>query len=138
MGHGSEWIQKALKPPSISPLGVAVADLLYDFHHGLHHADPKQLAKIDWGHDHHILYLYYGGLATFDSDRLTLLVMLAFDYRLRLELDAKAHGYIEMMFHLRPSRTGGMWERLPTLEDHITLLRKYHPAPVLEVASDGK
>lgn len=130
MGHGSEWINKAFKPARMTPLGVAVADLLYDFYNGLHHADPKQLVKIDWGHDHHIFYIYRGHLSTFDFDNLTRLVMLAFDRHLRLDLSGKANGYIEMMFHLRPKRTGSIVERLPTLEEHLVLLRKYHPVPV--------
>lgn len=129
MGHGLEWIKKALNPPTITPLGAAVADLLHDLYNGLHHADPVQLKKVAWHDDHHIEFLHYGGLANFDSERLTLLVVRAHDYKLRVEISARAPRYLELMFHLR-KREGSNWDRIPTMEDHLALIRRYYPAPI--------
>lgn len=55
---------------------------------GLHHLDSDQLEAFDYQSSFYNQYLYMGSLATFDSQTLTLLVIMAHDMAVRLEIQA--------------------------------------------------
>ncbi len=125
---GADWIQSALKR-ELSPLGEAVADLLGDVFTGIYHLDAKQLAKVEWDDNQSItVRLYYQSLSTFDDENLTRLVVFAHDRMVRVSISAVAPKLLELMFHQRHTRTGGVWERMPTMETHLAAIRKYYPA----------
>lgn len=123
MGNGSEWLIKAYKLPSISPLGEAVADLLDDVFRGIYHVN-SHLHKTDWTHDHYIDVVLNKELHTFDFDYLTRLVVLCHDRLLRMEVTGRAPNFLTLTFHQRKSRTGHIYERCPTMEDHMAVIRK--------------
>jgi hypothetical protein len=122
---GAEWIKENYKV-KLSPLGVAVADLLGDLFGGIYHLETKYLKEVDWGNDHHIVVtLRHKSLATFDYDELTRLVFLCHDHAIRCSVDARANNMLELMFHQR-EREGGISKRHPTIEQALEMWRKYH------------
>lgn len=150
---GAEWIRKSLQVATLSPLGVAVADLLGDVFCGIYHLDNDTLSRVDWGDTYVIVVPLhcYVNLSTFDNELLTKLVVLSHDRYLRLDIRAAAtvrpmdirravdeewsddamrelgSAALELMFHLRKSRTGSMMDRMPTMETHLASIRQYYP-----------
>lgn len=122
---GAEWIQAALKPKHpMSELGVAVANLLGECFAGIYHLDDSDLKKVDWDDDYVVIVkLNHRSLATYDSDHLTRLVVLSHDLCLRLDIRGASKNVLELMFHQR-KRTGSLFERLPTIEEHLAQIRR--------------
>lgn len=58
---------------------------------------------------------YRGDLATFDSDRLTRLVVAAHDKIIRASVAPSGPGMIKIVFHPRAGRSGRMFARHPTI-----------------------
>ena len=123
MGKGANYIKDVYKK-ELSPLGEDVADILHHFYLGLYHAENKELKKMDWSNTYVIKHILTRTLATFDFSHLTLLTVLSHDFMVRIEVSPKNFNYLELMFHKRLTRTGGISERMPTLEDNIAILRK--------------
>lgn len=119
MYAGADWIKDILdhQQPVItmSPLGIAVADLLGDLFAGIYHLNYTSLKKVDWANDRWIIFHLDRHLSTFDSDDLTRLVVLCHDRCIRCDLTGKGPRIIEMVFHQR-QRDGSMYARHPTLE----------------------
>jgi len=114
----------------MSPLGMAVADLLGDVFSGIYHLDDGKLKKVDWGDPYVIsVQLHWQSLSTFDSNHLTKLVVLCHDRCLRLAISAITVRTLELMFHQR-QREGDIMRRMPTIEEHIGMIRKYYPLPL--------
>lgn len=125
--RGADWIKSALKVKEMSPLGEAVADLLGDMFFGIYHLDEKALRRVDWGNTHHIEFsLGWRSLATVDDNLLTVLVVLAHDRMLRVSIEASTHRYLRLLFHQRTVREGNLYERCPTLEDHVAQIRGHY------------
>jgi hypothetical protein len=125
---GAEWVKQSLRPKEISPLGIAVADLLGDVFAGIYHLDDKKLRLVDWGDSYVIsVQLSHTTLATWDSDSLTRLVVLSHDRCLRLAISARTVNTLQLMFHWR-QRGASVMEGLPTMEEHLALIRRYYPA----------
>lgn len=98
---------------------------------------PINWRKVDWsyGYPLGIRAVYSDSLATFDFCRLTGLVIAAHDARMRLEIKGVAPRRLALHLWPRPSRTGSMHERLPTIEDMIDEQRRrgpVTPAPYVE------
>lgn len=128
---GAEWIQSALKPKyPMSPLGIAVADLLGEVFAGIYHIDDSVLERVDWADDYvMIVRLTHQSLSTCDNDYLTRLVVLSHDCCLRLDIRASSKDNLRLMFHQR-KRTGSLFERIPTMEEHLAHIRRMkEPAP---------
>lgn len=129
---GADWVKSALKVNEMSPLGVAVANLLGDLFGGIYHLEDRDLKKVEWDNDHHIIFvLNWKDLSTFDNGLLTSLVILCHDRAIRCQISARSNKGIELMFHQR-SRDGGISERHPTIEEAIQRVRVAHP--LLELA----
>ncbi len=126
---GAGWIKKHPYGQNISLLGEQVADLLGDVWAGIYHLDNRLLAKTDWSDSYFIKVQISDGIATFDGPLLTWLAVLAHDRLLRLQISAVCNGRLALEFHQRKGRTGGLSARLPTIEEHIASIRKFHPTP---------
>ena len=50
--------------------------------------------------------------------------VLAHDNLLRVEINPRANRWLSLVFHKRRGRTGRIFERMPTMEDHIKSIRK--------------
>ena len=126
MGYsGHEWIQKQIKY-DMSELGKASADLLGDVFKGIYHLSYTSLLKVKWDDNYCIEFSYYGDLTTVDFNHLTILVILAHDRMIRVNLTGIGPGYIRMQFHQREKREGSMSERYPTIETHIENIRNHY------------
>jgi hypothetical protein len=64
------------------------------------------------------------GLATFDTARLTRLVIGAHEECIRVEISPKAFRYLEIAMWPRSGREGRLFERHPTIEEAIKSFRK--------------
>jgi hypothetical protein len=60
--------------------------------------------------------------ATYDYDGLTRAVIMAHDRAIRFEIEPSGPGMLRLVLHKR-QREGRMYERHPTLEEAIALLR---------------
>jgi len=107
----------------MSPLGEVVANLLGRVVRGIYHLKTSSLKKVDWANPHWIEFVWYGDMATVDFNNLTMLVVLAHDETIRVNLQGCGPGYMKMLFHQRKTRTGSISERCPTIEDHIAQIR---------------
>lgn len=128
---GSEWIQSLRNAKPMSPLGVAVADLLGDVFLGIYHIETAELRQVDWSNATWIEVPINSALCTVDFDHLTRLMVLAHDRMIRVDIQGLERGWLLLLFHQRESRSGQMWARYPTLEDHAALLRSHYGKPAL-------
>ncbi len=96
---------------------------------GLHHLDPAEMKRTVWTNPWFVsLKMASKSLASWDFNELTTLVFLAHDHCIRVDVKP-AMRYLELMFHPRSAREGGMAERHPTLEQAVSRWRETHPAP---------
>jgi len=124
---GAEWLKRQLDYDP-SPLGCEVADFLGDVWLGLYHMEQSAILKTWWNDPLCIKITVYGDLATVDFNKLTTLVVLAHDRMLRVNLCGCGPRYMKMLIHKRDVRDGCISERCPTIEDHISSIRKCYQA----------
>lgn len=106
----------------VSVLGGVVAMILDKVFGGIHNV-PLTKAPVAWEDDYVVhVTLSWQTLTTVDDSRLTMLVVLAHDNALRLQISAKAANHIELMFHQR-QRAGSLFQRCPTLEESAARVR---------------
>jgi hypothetical protein len=118
---GADWVAKVTKQ-QMSELGKEVANLLGNLYAGIYHIQRPAI-KADWTNNNWIeIVVRSDSFATYDLDLLTRLVVLCHDACLRCQLDARAPGYIRLMFHRR-KRAGSIFERHPSIEDAIKKIR---------------
>lgn len=126
MGYGyagSEWIEKSLGV-ACSPLGRDAADLLGDVFLGIYHLNTHALQKVDWLNKHCVEFNLNHSLCTVDGNELTRLIVLAHDRMLRVEIDACNFTHIKLRISKRLSREGSLYERCPTIDNHISQIRQ--------------
>lgn len=120
---GHEFIEDVMKI-TLSPLAADVADFLADWYGGMHNfVHQTNIKKIDWENKHHLVVPFGRGMATIDDHFLTSLVVMSHDRMLRVEVNPRARGWLELVFHRRTTRDGRLYERMPTMEDHIKYIR---------------
>lgn len=61
-----------------------------------------------------------GDLATYDSDKLTKLVIAAHEHCVRVSVGPSGPGMVKVMIHNRKGREGRMHERHPTLDQALS------------------
>jgi hypothetical protein len=118
---------KALTPDQMTPDQTACYELLCRAFGGAHHVPPVR----DWGTG--IRVTYTGGLSTFDANMLTCLTVLAHDMCIRVSVVPSGPVGVGIVLHKRVGRAGLIWERHPTLEDAIRMIRKVN----MLVPTDG-
>jgi hypothetical protein len=125
---GSEWVAARRDCKQLSPLGVAAADFLGDVYLGIYHINARALAKVDWSAKDCVDITLGDDLATYDSDMLTRMVVLAHDRMLRVEIRGIGPGYLRLRISQRATRDpkASVYERHPSLEDHAALLRAHY------------
>ncbi len=137
--EGARWVKARLgyaasagrkvkgKPvrDEMSPLGVTVAEVLGFVWRGIYHLDHGALMRAEWWDEGCIkVAVDSGTLSTWDFNYLTALVVVCHDLGLRLSVNTHGPRMLALMFHQRTARTGSGMERMPTIEEHIGLLRK--------------
>lgn len=128
---GADWVKSSLKVVNMSPLGEDVADLLGDVFRGIYHLKTSSLNKVEWSNKNYIVYhLHWRDLSTFDFDELTRLVVLSHDRMIRINIEAIAPHLLRLLFHKRTTRQGDIFRRMPTMENHIKIIRdEYQEVP---------
>lgn len=87
---------------------------------------PVTWERVKWGDNRltaFTLNCWGHGWATWDSDRLTRLVIGAHDELIRVEISPKSFRYIEIAMWPRERRDGQMSKRHPTIEQAIASYR---------------
>lgn len=81
--------------------------------------------RMKWGNERHTCFIVNcgNGLATWDSSRLTRLVIAAHDELIRVEVSPRAFRYLAIEMWPRKGREGFMHERHPTIEEAIESFR---------------
>jgi hypothetical protein len=102
---------------------------------GLHNGPTK----IDKHADYYWTWCHYGEMATFDFDKLTVLVFMAHLLCVRVSLAGAANKYMRVMLHNRKTREGQMSVRHPDLDQAINEFKRWQvkTPPQTEVA-EGK
>lgn len=99
------------------------ACLLADVVGGFHHVDGKFK---ECGRGVRITINAYR-LSTFDSDRLTRLVLLAHDRCVRVDIAGGVARMVTLELHRRHKRDGDMMSRHPTVAEAIATHRRFYP-----------
>lgn len=87
---------------------------------------PVNWERVDWRYGRGVCFVlncYGHGLGTFDTNRLTRLVIGAHDECIRIEVSPKAFRYLEIAMWPRNGRSGAMHERHPTIEQAVADFR---------------
>lgn len=125
-GPIADWIRRACKQePSL--FGARVAAVLAATYGGTHHLDMTRMRRVRWSALDYIEVALgrQEGLATWDFDKLTVLVVLAHDACIRLSISPGGQ-YLKLLFHPRRGRAGSMSRRHPGIEEHVSLIREHN------------
>lgn len=115
------------KPETLTPFQKRVMDILGMVCGGIYNA-PISWDKVEWNTGGGMFVtLRDDGFSTFDFYRLTALVFLCHEARIRCEISAKTRGYFELGFWQR-SHEGGFSGRHPNLAEAVEAFRAYLPA----------
>lgn len=112
--------------PYMSLLGVVTAEILGFVYRGIYHLPLSLLLKADWKNPLMVRVTVPNDLCNWDDDRLMRLVVLSNDLLVRLEIDGLNYRHMRIGFSQRKTRTGSSMERLPTIEEHVALIRKQY------------
>lgn len=96
----------------------------FSIYYGGEHHFPSKIKECGYGweiNDNH------GGLATFDFNQLTRLVVMAHDKCIRVGIVPVNYMYLKITLHKR-TRGESMTSSHPTLEDHIKFIRDRMPS----------
>lgn len=121
--EGAEWLRSVLRQ-DLSPLAAAVADVLGQTYLGIYHLPRSNWEPARWSDPFFVWAVVPGGLASFDSCYLTALLVHSHDRCLRVEISPAGPHYLRLKFHQRTCREGRMSQRLPSLDEHISIIRQ--------------
>lgn len=110
-----------------SSLGLNAAEIICILFRGWQHVDPKCIRRANWKDHNKITFPLprAQGMATFDTDHLTQLVVMAHDACVKVTL--KPFGPHRMAIEFTPRvREGGTLYRHPTIEEAVADNRKLY------------
>lgn len=110
-----------IKPEAMTPDQRECYQLFCDLVGGEHHISGT---VFDYGRGIKCS-VYSGVLATFDSDRLTRLVVMAHDRCIRVEICTSGPGRVGIVLHKRHTREGCTSRRHPTMEQALATIQPY-------------
>jgi hypothetical protein len=113
-------------PAEMTPFHAKVCDIIGITAGGIYNA-PVSWNTADWNYGRGVSVVWRGHLATFDFNRLTALVFLCHEARIRCEI-APAGMYLRISFWPRRSeRERGNGEFHPNLGEAVATFRDYVP-----------
>jgi len=92
---------------------------------GLHHC--PEIHKFSYGWE-----VNTNSLSTVDFDQLTRLVVAAHDMCVRAQVQQGGPRQVKILLSPRGHRTGGIYDRHPTMEDALSEVRRSLPPAVVE------
>lgn len=117
-------------PEALTPFQARVMDICGIVGGGIYNA-PISWDKVAWGdrYEGDALFITWRDdrFATWDFGALTMLVLLAHEARIRIEIRAKTKGYFELVFSQR-QHEGGIARRHPSIDEAVAAFRAYLPA----------
>jgi hypothetical protein len=109
-------------PEELAPQQERIRNVLAQAFRGIHHCG--KIKKYDVGTINEMWETnQYGGMATYDFDQLTRLVIAAHDECVRVEISHSGPGLIKIRLWARENRGGKFFEKHPTMEEAIKLFR---------------
>jgi hypothetical protein len=122
----AEWVERTSKR-ILTPFQKTCIELLVSaFQTGVYNL-PVKWRKVEWDCSPEpwpgMALCIHSGLATWDFNHLTRLVIAAHDACIRVELEAAAPHYMRILMHRRNGREGSMTNRHPTIEQAIANFR---------------
>lgn len=115
------------RPEALTPFQKRVMDICGMVFGGIYNA-PISWDKVEWNTGGGVFVTTRDShFSTFDFYRLTALVFLCHEARIRCEIRAKVRGYFELGFWQR-AQEGGMGSRHPNLAEAVETFRAYLPA----------
>jgi hypothetical protein len=102
---------------------------------GIHHVLGWRRRKQP--HPDVIEVIHHGELASFDGDCLTMLVLAAHAYHVRVSIDGRAPNYLRITMHNR-RREGILYDRHPTIDHAIERARRSGLLEIEEEGAEGK
>lgn len=104
-------------PDTLSPFQARTMDILGIVGGGIYNA-PIAWGTVDWHHGNGVSVIWRGSLATFDFNRLTMLVMLCHMARIRCDVSPGGPLMLRLSFQQR-AEAGGMADRHPNLPEAV-------------------
>jgi hypothetical protein len=119
------WLKSNGK--NLSDLGVTVAQIIGSVFLGIYHLEAEVLHKrVDWSSDNFICIVIGEPLSTFDSSKLTELVIHCHNQAIRLNISGRAVNYLALEFSPR-TRDGSISKRHPSIESVIEEINETAP-----------
>lgn len=115
-------------PEVLTEFQTTVMDILGIVYGGIYNA-PINWDTVDWnaGGGVSVVVSAGGGFSTYDFNRLTTLVFLCHESRVRMDLSSAGMRHWRLTFWQR-SHEGGISNRHPNLDEAIATFREYVPA----------
>lgn len=113
------YFSKGQKLSSIAEKSLII--LSYTFG-GIHHLDWKQRQKFRYTDEINTDYVLYGNMATWDSNQLTTLVVLAHELAVRVRIAPHSFKYLKITFWER-TREGQNHNRHPSMDEVLKYWR---------------
>lgn len=88
---------------------------------------PINWETVDWDFGRGICVVWHGGLATYDFNKLTLLVLLCHEARIRCEIRPSSHSTLRIAMWPR-QQLGNMTQRHPNIDEAVQSFREQLPA----------
>lgn len=126
--EAGRWVESTTKRLLLPWQHDAMA-VLGAMSHGIHNF-PTKLKNAEFDPRYIKVNFPRMGMATYDFDRLTRLVIAAHDKLIRVELTPCNFQYTTMMLHPRWGRTGGMSQRHSSIDDAVEGFRITHGKPL--------
>jgi len=126
---GAKQKRYKAKPEKLTPFQAKVMDICGMVGGGIYNA-PINWDKVDWGGGAGYAGMFVpwrdGRMATYDSNCLTLLVLLCHEARIRCSIRAKACGHFELGFWPR-SNGSDIIASHPGIDEAVARFRTYLP-----------
>lgn len=118
-----------LYPETLTPLQAKAMDILGMVYGGIYNA-PVKWEAVEWDYGRGIMVRvnHHNSLATFDWGGLTLLVFLAHEARIRVDLRPHVRDQFDIIFHQRKRLADNSAAHHPNLDEAVARFRTYLPA----------
>lgn len=113
-------------PDQLSDFQLKVFDIIGIAYGGIYNA-PVAWDAVIWNFGRGMAIPVRGGMATFDGQVLTTLVLLCHEARIRLDIDPHGFGYLKLQFWQR-QHEGCIGTRHPNIDEAVASLRRYLPS----------
>lgn len=112
------------KGAKLSPLAKKALTILSYTFGGIHHLSWREREKFRYTDEYCVEYVTVENLATWDSNKLTTLVVLAHELAVRVEISSHSFKYLKIQFWEREGRRGSIWKIHPTMDKVLKYWRR--------------